>query len=191
MRFALHGSDSLPGIQIDWSAAGPVGPEVRAALTRHDVETMQAGVLRKGYLVKAILYERGTLALRLAEGHEIFLELPADAPVTSAAARAAAAATVATVASAMRGEAVTHHRIVVGDADHGVRIDRVIAAAVPGLSRALVHRLIDDGHVLIAGAAVDKAGRRLRRGETIELAVTAAPSSADDAASSADDAPGA
>jgi 23S rRNA pseudouridine1911/1915/1917 synthase len=63
------------------------------------------------------------------------------------------------------------HRFAVGDGDAGARIDALIAAAVPGLSRAQVQRLIDDAQVRLNDAIVAKPGQRVRAGDAIAVDV--------------------
>ena len=169
MRFALHGSDSLTGIQIDWSAAVDVDPALRAAMAGHDVDTMQTGQLRRGYHARAITYPRGTIAIRIAEGHEIFLQVP----TADERPRAPARPEVDTVATVDRRAEGDRHRVVVGDGDDGARIDLIIAGAVPPLSRAVAQRLIDDGQVTVGGAVVAKSNRRLHRGDVIDIDLAA------------------
>ncbi len=171
MRFTLHGSGSLNGIQIDWAVDVDVGPEIRAAMARHDVDAMQAGRLRRGYMARSILYPRDTIALRIAEGHEIFLQVPA----ASERAATPAPAALATVATTLRDGGGERHQIVVGDGDEGARVDLIIAGAVPALSRAIVQRLIDEGQVTLAGVAVTKSNRRLHRGDVIAVVVAGPP----------------
>ena len=65
------------------------------------------------------------------------------------------------------------HRFTVEPQQLGERIDALIAAMVPALSRAAVQRLIDDGYVRIAGGVVGKAGQRVRAGDAIEVTVPA------------------
>jgi hypothetical protein len=167
VRFALHGSSATRHLQIDWDV--PVGrdDDLRAAMAGHDVDAMHAGTLRRGYQLGQILFPRGTIVLRVAEGHEIFLQLPPghDHPEAPPPPRRPTLATVAADAVFDR------HQIVVGDPDDGERIDLIIAGAVPALSRAVVQRLIDGGHASIGGVRCDKSNRRVRRGELIELAV--------------------
>jgi 23S rRNA pseudouridine1911/1915/1917 synthase len=50
----------------------------------------------------------------------------------------------------------------------GERLDRFLAEQLPELTRSQIKRLIDDGQVSIAGAAV-KAGLKLRGGEAISI----------------------
>ena len=68
---------------------------------------------------------------------------------------------------------VARHALSVGTADHGERVDGWIAARVPALSRALVQRLIEHGELTINGAVVTKAGRRLKVGESVVIAIPA------------------
>ena len=51
------------------------------------------------------------------------------------------------------------------------RLDAVIAGAVAALSRAQVQRLIEEGHVTLAGAVATKAGARVRPGDAISVVV--------------------
>jgi 23S rRNA pseudouridine1911/1915/1917 synthase len=71
------------------------------------------------------------------------------------------------------GAAATEHRFLVEPAHAGERIDALIAAIVPDLSRAQVQRLIDDAHVRINDAAVAKPGQRVRAGDAVAVAVPA------------------
>ncbi len=68
-------------------------------------------------------------------------------------------------------EGTTHHAIVVDATQAGGRVDAVIAAAIDGLSRAQVQRLLDDGHVRVAGVIATKAGARVREGDAIDIAI--------------------
>jgi 23S rRNA pseudouridine1911/1915/1917 synthase len=63
-------------------------------------------------------------------------------------------------------------QIVVDATQAGGRLDAVIAAAVPELSRAQAQRLIEDGHVQIVAAVASKA-TRVREGDAIEVRVPA------------------
>jgi len=176
VRFTLHGSGSLIGIQIDWAAPVERSPELRAAMRGHDVDKMQAGALRKGYQAGLVMYVRGTTALRVAGGHEIFLQRPAS---DTAAAKPKPVAPVATVATIETRDDVDHHQVVVGDELTGERLDRAISRAVPSLSRAVVQRLIEAGHVTVGGVAAPK-NHRLRAGDVVALAHTRAlPPTAD------------
>jgi 23S rRNA pseudouridine1911/1915/1917 synthase len=68
------------------------------------------------------------------------------------------------------GDVETHH-VVVGDEQAGERIDAVIAAHVATLSRAVVQRLIEDGHVALNGAPAKKSGQRVKLGDAIDVDV--------------------
>jgi 23S rRNA pseudouridine1911/1915/1917 synthase len=65
------------------------------------------------------------------------------------------------------------HHFTVDPDRAGERIDALIAATLPALSRAAAQRLIDDGHVRIGGAVVPKPGQRVRAGDAIEVVVPA------------------
>ena len=65
------------------------------------------------------------------------------------------------------------HRLIVDAGRAGERIDAAIAALVPALSRAVVQRLIDDGHVALNEQPVRKPGQRVKAGDAIEVAVPA------------------
>ncbi|HET7500759.1 MAG TPA: RluA family pseudouridine synthase [Kofleriaceae bacterium] len=67
----------------------------------------------------------------------------------------------------------TEHRFAVEPAHAGERIDALIAAVVPALSRAAVQRLIEDARVQLDGAAVAKPGQRVRAGQTVAVAIPA------------------
>ncbi|HSS01102.1 MAG TPA: RluA family pseudouridine synthase [Kofleriaceae bacterium] len=65
------------------------------------------------------------------------------------------------------------HRFTVDPDRAGERIDALIAAMRPTLSRAAAQRLIDDGLVQIGGVVVGKAGQRVRAGDAVEVTVPA------------------
>jgi 23S rRNA pseudouridine1911/1915/1917 synthase len=65
------------------------------------------------------------------------------------------------------------HRFIVDPAHAGERIDALVAALVPGLSRASVQRLIDGGHVRLNDAVVGKPGQRVRAGDAVRAQVPA------------------
>ena len=171
MQFVLHGSGATRHLQIDWDVPVERGPELRAGMAGHDVDRMRAGLLRRGYQFGGVMYPRGTIALRIAEGHEIFLQVPA----TDAGLPTMPAPALATAATVTHEAAADRHRVVVGDLEAGERADLVIAGAVPGLSRAVIQRLITDGHVTVEGQPLAKANRRLRHGDVVELVVARAP----------------
>jgi 23S rRNA pseudouridine1911/1915/1917 synthase len=58
------------------------------------------------------------------------------------------------------------HRFVVGEADAGVRLDQFLATRDLPLSRSQLKRHIDEGHVLVGGAAA-KPSRKLRTGDEV------------------------
>jgi 23S rRNA pseudouridine1911/1915/1917 synthase len=64
-----------------------------------------------------------------------------------------------------------HHGFTVEPERAGERIDALIAAIVPALSRAQVQRLIDGAQVRLNGAAVAKPGQRVRTGDAVEVDV--------------------
>jgi len=65
-------------------------------------------------------------------------------------------------------------RLVVDASNDGQRLDRVLAAAHPALSRARIQALIRAGHVTVDGAPQTDAGTRVRAGQAIALALPAA-----------------
>ena len=76
-------------------------------------------------------------------------------------------------AAAATGGGAAVHRLAVGEERAGERVDAAIAAMVPALSRAVVQRLIDDGHVALNRQPVRKPGQRVRVGDAIEVTVPA------------------
>jgi len=64
-----------------------------------------------------------------------------------------------------------HHQFIVDPERAGERIDALIAATVPALSRAQVQRLIEGARVRIHGAVVAKPGQRVRAGDAVEVDV--------------------
>ncbi|HEU4730052.1 MAG TPA: RluA family pseudouridine synthase [Kofleriaceae bacterium] len=65
----------------------------------------------------------------------------------------------------------TEHRFTVEPARAGERIDALIAAAIPALSRAAVQRLIEDARVQLDAAVVGKPGQRVRAGQAVALSI--------------------
>lgn len=59
------------------------------------------------------------------------------------------------------------HRFVVAKEDAGLRLDQVLAARVPGLSRRKARALIEIGGVFVDRARVKVAGRAMRPGQEI------------------------
>src|ERR1700755_3029753 len=76
-------------------------------------------------------------------------------------------------AAATATAAPSTHALTVDAAHAGERIDAVIAAALPDVSRAQVQRLIDDAHVQLNRLAVRKPGQRVRAGDAIVVAIPA------------------
>jgi 23S rRNA pseudouridine1911/1915/1917 synthase len=62
-------------------------------------------------------------------------------------------------------------KFTVGDEDAGRRLDQVLAARVPGLSRRQARVLLDIGGVFVDGRRVKVAGRPARKGEEIVAVV--------------------
>ncbi|MGN6111272.1 MAG: RluA family pseudouridine synthase [Kofleriaceae bacterium] len=65
------------------------------------------------------------------------------------------------------------YQLAIAPEQAGERIDAVLAACVPELSRSGAQRLIEDGHVSLWGQPVRKAGQRLRAGDAVEVVVPA------------------
>lgn len=61
------------------------------------------------------------------------------------------------------------HRFVAGEEDEGKRLDQVLAARVPDLSRRRARVLIEIGGVFVDRSRVKVAGRVIRAGQTIEV----------------------
>ena len=68
----------------------------------------------------------------------------------------------------MTSPAAERHRFTVLAEDEGRRLDQILAARVPGLSRQRARVLIDIGGVFVDGARVKVAGRLLRAGQAVE-----------------------
>ena len=63
------------------------------------------------------------------------------------------------------------HRFTVDIADAGSRLDAVITARLAPLTRAAVQRLIDDGHVTLAGNVATKAAAKLKYADEVTVHV--------------------
>jgi len=59
----------------------------------------------------------------------------------------------------------------VGESETGWRLDRFLAAALPELSRSRLKALIEAGAVELEGAKIGDANRRVKPGETYEIAI--------------------
>ncbi len=66
--------------------------------------------------------------------------------------------------------------LIVDDADSGERLDKVLAARVPSVSRATFQRWIDEGRVTVEGAAGRVSGK-VRAGQRVSVAPGPPPSS--------------
>ena len=69
------------------------------------------------------------------------------------------------------GATASEHRFVVEPGHAGERVDALIAALGPALSRAAVQRLIDGAQVQINNAVVGKPGQRVHVGDAISVTV--------------------
>jgi 23S rRNA pseudouridine1911/1915/1917 synthase len=68
--------------------------------------------------------------------------------------------------------------VVIPPGSDGLRLDRALSELLPELSRSYIEKLIDDGHVSIAGRKAPKASLRVAAGQEIEVDVPPpAPSS--------------
>lgn len=68
------------------------------------------------------------------------------------------------------------HQVEVSEGHHGARLDRVLADALPEISRSRIKPLIKDGQVTLNGAAVTDPSRRVQRGETYAITLPAVES---------------
>jgi len=67
--------------------------------------------------------------------------------------------------------AATMHRFTVDAGATGQRIDALIAARVPALSRAAVQRLIEGARIQLNGAVVAKPGQRVHAGDAVAVVI--------------------
>ena len=65
----------------------------------------------------------------------------------------------------------TRHQVTVDAAQNGVRLDRLLAAALPALSRTRLKALIEQGHVTRAGATITDASARVKPGQIFAVTV--------------------
>lgn len=74
----------------------------------------------------------------------------------------------------MRDSLASIHRFPVSDEDAGQRLDRWLAAQLPGTSRTRIQEHIAEGRVRVAGQSA-RASRRIEVGETVEIELSAPP----------------
>ena len=165
MRFKLVTQAALNGVKIDWATPVEITDEIRAAMAPHDVDAMQAGALLRGVAVGSVTFPRGSRVFRVAEAHEHFVELPASA----IPARVAPPAVIDAAWSVERIDTIDRYRGTLGTREAGHRLDVIVAASIPELSRAKVQRLIEDGHVRVVGQPVVKSNLKMRSGDVVEV----------------------
>jgi 23S rRNA pseudouridine1911/1915/1917 synthase len=66
-------------------------------------------------------------------------------------------------------EPIETREAAVGAAEHGQRLDKVLAARVPEFSRTWLQALIERGHVRLAGAPADSASRKVKAGQALAV----------------------
>ncbi len=167
MQFKAHSPGTLKGIKIEWDTPVEITDEVRAAMKPSEADTMRAGTLSRGFVVKNITYPRGTLAFRVAEAHEVFLQLPAANETVPRVPKVKIEATWVVENDGL----VVRHRGTIGTEDNDERIDAVVAARAPGISRARAQKLIEDGCVSVGGASIRIKNHRLSAGDVVELVI--------------------
>ena len=165
MRFKLVIQSALHNVKIDWTAPVEVTDEIRAALAPNDPDAMQAGVLLRGVAAGNVTYPRGSIVFRVAEGHEHFVQLPASAIPAPAPPRTV----VDAIWSVERVDTFDRYHGTLGTRENGHRLDVIVAASIPELSRARVQRLIEDGHVRVVGQKVVKSNLKMRTGDVVEV----------------------
>ncbi|NNG02821.1 MAG: RluA family pseudouridine synthase [Inquilinus sp.] len=67
--------------------------------------------------------------------------------------------------------AATRHRVAAGLAQSGERLDRLLAAALPEVSRSRVQALIAAGHVSSGGRTIGDASARVKPGQTFDIII--------------------
>jgi len=164
LEFLAHSPSAVGGMKVDWEADVERTHEVRAALK--DCDAMRAGILMRGFVIGTVTYPRGTLVFRVGEGHELFLQLPPDLRAVEVP-----KLIVEPTWTVDHVDGIERHRGIVGTVDADERIDILIAARAPNISRAKAKRLLDDGCVSVAGQSIRKSNQRLRAGDVIELVV--------------------
>ena len=73
--------------------------------------------------------------------------------------------------SSTQAEAEMPLRLEIAAEQAGERIDRILAAARPALSRSRVKALIEQGHLRLAGATIEDPSLRVKPGQVFELSV--------------------
>ena len=58
---------------------------------------------------------------------------------------------------------------VLGEAEHGQRLDKVLSTWISEFSRNHLQSLIEGGHVLLAGAVADSTSRKVKAGQTLSV----------------------
>ena len=67
--------------------------------------------------------------------------------------------------------------LVLGDAQHGERLDRALAGGLPEFSRSYLQQLIDEGAVTVNGRPQAKASARLKAGDLCRIGLRPTPQS--------------
>jgi len=62
-------------------------------------------------------------------------------------------------------------KFLVDESSHGMRLDKFLAANVPGLSRSRLQNLVETGMVELSGRNILKPGKKLSTGEKITLSI--------------------
>ncbi|MGH6719818.1 MAG: RluA family pseudouridine synthase [Alphaproteobacteria bacterium] len=70
----------------------------------------------------------------------------------------------------MTGRGIVHHDVRIGVEDKGQRVDKVLAARLPELSRARLQALIRAGRLVAGGATITDPSHRVKPGATYRLA---------------------
>ena len=173
MRFVTYGASATRAANIDWDAPVEVTEELLAAIAPNEPAGMRVGVLRRGFSVDNVLHTKGSIAVTWFRGSEMLLELAASDVAEPEPEPDDDEELVVPWSVEVGAGGAQHHRIVIDEAHADGRLDAVIASVVAELSRVGAHRLIEDGHVALAGKPITKPGHRLRTGDVVEIAVPA------------------
>jgi 23S rRNA pseudouridine1911/1915/1917 synthase len=73
------------------------------------------------------------------------------------------------VADSVSEKAERRFRVEAGAEDSGRRLDQLLAAALPDLSRSRLKALILEGRVACAGAVISEPSRRVKPGERFDV----------------------